>query len=129
MCIRESTHAETPEPESPELDSACDRLYIQSSEDSNNGNSDGTVVAMDLADREYRIFATEDFPYNEELTGLYDEILGSRGRENLPGGLGRGVRTTRDEVFDYSVDAYDDMADEEEWDTIFDDNEETGCEL
>ncbi len=120
---------ETPEPEYPELGPACDRLYIQRSEDSNRDHGDGTVIGLDLADREYRIFTSEEFPENQELTGLYDEILDSRDKESLPADLGRGVRATREEVFDYSVDAYDDMSDEEEWDTIFDDNEQSECTL
>ena len=112
-----------------DLGPACDRLYLQKAEDSNKGDGDGTVVALDLADQEYRIFAPEHFPDNSELTGLYDEIVDERGRESLPAGLGKGVRSTRDELFDYSKDIYDDMADEEEWDTIFDENSESNCTL
>ncbi len=124
------TETATPEPEYPaELEPACDRLYLQREEDSEKGNGDGTVVGLDLADREYRIFTPEQFPLNEELTGLYDELVDIRGREDLPADLGEGVRTTRDEVFDYSTSAYDDMADEEEWDTIFDENEKSDCEM
>jgi hypothetical protein len=87
------------------------------------------VIGLDLADREYRIFTAEEFPYNEELVGLYDELDDIRDKTDLPADLGEGVRTTREEVFDYSVDAYDDMSDEEEWDIIFDENEKEDCEL
>lgn len=120
----------TPEPAySDNLGSECDRLYLQRSEDSNKGNGDGTVIGLDLADREYRIFDTQDFPYNSELVGLYDELLDIRGKDDLPADLGKGVRATREEVFDYSTDAYDDMADEKEWDVIWGDKSGSGCEL
>lgn len=125
-----ATATPTPVPAySDNLGPDCDRLYLQREEDSNDGNADGTVIGLDLADREYRIFDTQDFPFNTELVGLYDELLEVRGKDDLPADLGEGVRTTRDEVFGYSKDAYDDMADEREWDVIWGDKSESECEL
>ena len=110
-----------------DLGPGCDRLYLQGEGDSGDGNGPGTVIGLDLADQEYRVFPVSEFPYNEELTGLYDDLVDVREMEDLPADIGQGVRTNRDEVFEYSMDAYDDMSDEDEWSTIFDDNEQSNC--
>lgn len=105
-----------------ELEEACDLLYLQKNSDTQLDHEDGTAIALDVADKEYRIFPAQEFPHNRDLVGLYDELEDVRGKESLPGNLGYGVRTNREEIFEYSIDAYDDMSDEEEWDIIFGDS-------
>lgn len=109
-----ATRTETP----GGLSSSCDRMYIQ---------DDGTVVGLDLEDKEYRVFPPKHFPANSELTGLYSDLKPHRGLTELPDDLGKGVRASRSELFDYSVEAYDDMADESEWDTIWDESKKSSC--
>ncbi|WP_414836742.1 hypothetical protein [Candidatus Nanohalococcus occultus] len=104
---------------SSDLPDSCDRMYLQ---------EDGTVVGVDIEDRQYRVFEPEDFPANSDLSALYDELEDSRPQTNLPADVGTGVRTTRQEVFGFSTEAYDDMADELEWDEIWDPSSSSTCD-
>jgi hypothetical protein len=91
-----------------------DELYLQ---------EDGTVVAIDYGHKEWRAFNSEDFQHNQEFQDLYDELEDSRGATDLaPPGLSTGVEVSQQELFNHDTEAYDDMADEAEWDLIFDSN-------
>jgi len=91
-----------------------DELYLQ---------EDGTVIAIDHGHKEWRSFSPENFPENEDLTGLYDEVSDEREPTDLaPPSLDEGVEVSKSEIFSYDTAAYDDMADESEWDLIFDSN-------
>ena len=91
-----------------------DELYLQ---------EDGTVVAIDHGHKEWRKFSPDNFPENEDLSGLYDEVSQDRDPTDMaPPSLGEGIEVSQDEIFSHDTAAYDDMADEAEWDLIFDSN-------
>ncbi len=91
-----------------------DELYLQ---------EDGTVVAIDYGHKEWRKFSPDNFPENSAYAGLHSELEGERSASDLaPPQLGSGIEVSQEELFDYDTAAYDDMADEAEWDLIFDSN-------
>lgn len=91
-----------------------DELYLQ---------EDGTVVAIDHGHKEWRAFPSENFPENEDFQSLYNELEGQREETDLaPPSLDSGIEVSQQEIFNHDTAAYDDMADEAEWDLIFDSN-------
>lgn len=91
-----------------------DELYLQ---------EDGTVIAIDHGHKEWRSFSPDNFPENEDLSGLYDEVSQEREPTDMaPPSLDEGIEVSKNELFSYDTAAYDDMADEAEWDLIFDSN-------
>jgi len=95
-----------------------DELYLQ---------EDGTVIAVDHGHKEWRRFDADNFSENQDYAELHSELSESRGSTDLnPPGLGSGVEVSQEELFDHDTTAYDDMADEAEWDLIFDSNPNYG---
>lgn len=109
----------TPVPGAAE-ECVSDELYIQ---------EDGTVVAVDRADEEFYQFHVEDFSQNQGYASLFDELSSQRPQQNLaPGPVDEpGIHVTHNELFAYDRQAYTDMADEAEWDRIFDQNPSYSC--
>ncbi|WP_414836740.1 hypothetical protein [Candidatus Nanohalococcus occultus] len=89
-----------------------DELYLQ---------EDGTVYALDHGDREWRSFEVDEFPMNADYAELHTDLSGSRETMEPAPGVS-GIEVTQQELFGHSSSAYDDMADEAEWDLIFDSN-------
>jgi hypothetical protein len=91
-----------------------DELYLQ---------DDGTVIAIDHGHKEWRAFRPEEFDENSDYASLYAELEDSRDETSLsPPSLESGIEVSKQELFQYDTEAYDDMADEAEWDLIFDSN-------
>ena len=95
----------------PDSNSSSDRIYVQ---------EDGSVVAINYVDREFRAFPSDRFEKNEGLAELYDELEDEREVEELQvSGLdGGGIEVTASEIFKYDREAYDKMAAEADWDSI-----------
>ncbi len=91
-----------------------DELYLQ---------EDGTVITIDYGHKEWRAFPPEEFSENSDYADLHSELEGEREATELaPPGLTSGIEVSKQELFDYDTTAYEDMADESEWDLIFDSN-------
>lgn len=91
-----------------------DELYVQ---------EDGDVIAIDHGHKEWRAFRTEEFPKNEDYQDMHADLSETRDPSMLPPpGVDQGIEVTKQELLNHSSSAYDDMADESEWDLIFDSN-------